>query len=62
LVYQGGFKATVIDTEKIGQVHFLYKGDVSKLGCFLFKTKQFSDTESITKNMQKRGGEFWTLS
>jgi hydroxymethylglutaryl-CoA reductase len=37
---RGGFKATVIDTEKIGQVHFLYKGDVSKLSCFLFKIKQ----------------------
>jgi hydroxymethylglutaryl-CoA reductase len=37
---RGGFKATVINTEKIGQVHFLYKGDVSKLECFLFKIKQ----------------------
>jgi hypothetical protein len=25
---RGGFKATVINTEKIGQVHFMYKGDV----------------------------------
>ena len=23
----GGFKADVIDSEKIGQVHFLYSGD-----------------------------------
>jgi hydroxymethylglutaryl-CoA reductase len=38
---RGGFKATVINTEKIGQVHFLYKGDVSKLSCFLFKIKVF---------------------
>jgi hydroxymethylglutaryl-CoA reductase len=55
---RGGFKATVINTEKIGQVHFLYKGDVSKLELFLFKIKQkfFSDTESITKNMQRGGG------
>jgi hydroxymethylglutaryl-CoA reductase len=55
---RGGFKATVIDTEKIGQVHFLYKGDVSKLELFFVqnKAKFFSDTESITKNMQKRGG------
>jgi hydroxymethylglutaryl-CoA reductase len=37
---RGGFKATVINTEKIGQVHFLYKGDVSKLELFLFKIKQ----------------------
>jgi hydroxymethylglutaryl-CoA reductase len=55
---RGGFKATVINTEKIGQVHFLYKGDVSKLGVFFVqnKAKFFSDTESITKNMQKEGG------
>jgi hydroxymethylglutaryl-CoA reductase len=55
---RGGFKATVIDTEKIGQVHFIFKGDASKLGCFFIQTKAkfFSNTENITKNMQKRGG------
>jgi len=55
---RGGFKATVIDTEKIGQVHFIYKGEESKLLLFFgqFKSKFFEATESITKNMQKRGG------
>jgi hydroxymethylglutaryl-CoA reductase len=55
---RGGFKATVINTEKIGQVHFIFKGDASKLAIFLAqtKTKLYSNTESITKNMQKRGG------
>ncbi|TDE03722.1 hydroxymethylglutaryl-CoA reductase, degradative [Flavobacterium sandaracinum] len=55
---RGGFKATVINTEKIGQVHFIYKGDVSKLNLFFAqnKNKFFSETESITTNMQKRGG------
>nr|WP_314897374.1 hydroxymethylglutaryl-CoA reductase, degradative [uncultured Flavobacterium sp.] len=55
---RGGFKATVINTEKIGQVHFIYKGDISKLELFFVQTKAkfFSETESITKNMQKRGG------
>ena len=55
---RGGFKATVINTEKIGQVHFIYTGDVSKLDLFFVqnKAKFFNDTESITKNMQKRGG------
>ncbi|NRT16061.1 hydroxymethylglutaryl-CoA reductase [Flavobacterium sp. 28A] len=55
---RGGFKATVIDTEKIGQVHFIYKGDESKLALFFaqIKNKFFSNTESITRNMQKRGG------
>jgi len=55
---RGGFKATVIDTEKIGQVHFIYKGDQSKLALFFaeLKSKLYDSTENITKNMQKRGG------
>jgi hydroxymethylglutaryl-CoA reductase len=55
---RGGFKATVINTEKIGQVHFIFKGDESKLEPFFAKIKDkfFTNTESITKNMQKRGG------
>jgi hydroxymethylglutaryl-CoA reductase len=55
---RGGFKATVLNTEKIGQVHFIYKGEESKLSLFFiqFKSKFFESTESITKNMQKRGG------
>ncbi|MBW4359280.1 hydroxymethylglutaryl-CoA reductase, degradative [Flavobacterium taihuense] len=55
---RGGFKATVVSTEKIGQVHFIYKGDQSKLTLFFaqLKFKLFETTESITKNMQKRGG------
>ena len=55
---RGGFKTTVLNTEKIGQVHFIYKGDVSKLNLFFAqnKNKFLSETESITTNMQKRGG------
>lgn len=55
---RGGFKTTVINTEKIGQVHFIYKGDSSKLPLFFtqLKSKLFDSTENITKNMQKRGG------
>lgn len=55
---RGGFKTTVIDTEKIGQVHFMFTGDAVKLEKFFFAIKdKFSiNTESITKNMQKRGG------
>lgn len=55
---RGGFKATVLNTEKIGQVHFIYKGDVLKLEHFFNEIKNnfFIATESITKNMQKRGG------
>lgn len=55
---RGGFKATVLNSEKIGQVHFLYKGDVAKLEQFFKQTKSkfYTETDSITKNMQKRGG------
>ena len=55
---RGGFKATVLNSEKIGQVHFIYEGDVQKLENFFHTTKSkfFSETENITKNMQKRGG------
>jgi hydroxymethylglutaryl-CoA reductase len=55
---RGGFKATVLNTEKIGQVHFIYKGDASKLNAFFsqIKSKFYDETESLTTNMQKRGG------
>ncbi|MFN8325420.1 hydroxymethylglutaryl-CoA reductase, degradative [Flavobacterium sp.] len=55
---RGGFKTKVINSEKIGQVHFLYNGDFEKLNTFFqsIKSKFFAETESITKNMQKRGG------
>lgn len=55
---RGGFKTTIIDTEKIGQVHFLYQGEVSKLNLFFAQIKEqfYIATASITANMQKRGG------
>lgn len=55
---RGGFKATVISTEKVGQVHFIYKGDAEKLQQFFDTVKPsfFSSTENLTRNMQKRGG------
>lgn len=55
---RGGFKATVISTEKIGQVHFMFNGSTDKLKAFFEDTKNefYTDTETITRNMQKRGG------
>jgi hydroxymethylglutaryl-CoA reductase len=55
---RGGFKATVLDTEKIGQVHFTFNGDAQELDRLFkqIKPKFFSETQSITKNMQQRGG------
>lgn len=60
---RGGFKATVLNTEKIGQVHFLFKGDSAKLQQFFDRKKEnlIASTESITQNMQKRGGGITSL-
>ena len=60
---RGGFKASVLNTEKIGQVHFLFKGDSAKLDQFfnVIKKNLIASTESITKNMQKRGGGITSL-
>jgi hydroxymethylglutaryl-CoA reductase len=55
---RGGFKANVLNSEKIGQVHFLFDGNKKNLILFFnqIKSKFFSQTQNITKNMQKRGG------
>lgn len=55
---RGGFKTTIINTEKIGQVHFLFSGSAEKLQTFIDTIKPlfFANTDHFTKNMQKRGG------
>ncbi|MHA7842264.1 MAG: hydroxymethylglutaryl-CoA reductase, degradative [Winogradskyella sp.] len=55
---RGGFKTEVISTEKIGQVHFTFDGDLEALQAFFknIKPKLFEDTKAITKNMERRGG------
>jgi len=55
---KGGFNATVLSTKKVGQVHFIYKGDFKKLKKYFdkIKPKLISDVSSITSNMNKRGG------
>ncbi|WP_047550894.1 hydroxymethylglutaryl-CoA reductase, degradative [Psychroserpens sp. Hel_I_66] len=55
---RGGFKTTVIATEKIGQVHFMFKGESSKLEQFFktLKPKLIESAKPLTKNMEKRGG------
>ena len=55
---RGGFKAEVISTEKIGQVHFTYTGNFEELQEFfnLVKPKLYEATDGITKNMVRRGG------
>ena len=55
---RGGFKTTIIDSEKIGQVHFLFSGSVQKLEKFIASIKPlfFANTDSFTQNMRNRGG------
>ena len=55
---RGGFKAEVISTTKIGQVHFMFNGSFESLNSFFknIKSKLIEDAKPITKNMEKRGG------
>ncbi|WP_339841346.1 hydroxymethylglutaryl-CoA reductase, degradative [uncultured Maribacter sp.] len=55
---RGGFKTEVLGTEKVGQVHFLFKGDFEKLSSFFtyLKPKLLTETASFTTSMEKRGG------
>lgn len=55
---KGGFKAEIVDAKKIGQVHFIWKGDRQKLKAQFEDLKKlcFEGTEELTKNMRNRGG------
>ena len=55
---RGGFKAQVLNTEKVGQVHFMYDGDADQITSFFKQLKPIlkMDTALLTKNMEKRGG------
>jgi len=55
---RGGFKTTILGTEKIGQVHFKWKGSASKLHYLMpeIKARLIEDAKDITANMEKRGG------
>jgi len=55
---KGGFKAEVISTIKIGQVHFIFNGNFKDLKEYFenIKPKLLTDVDSLTTNMNKRGG------
>lgn len=55
---RGGFKAEILGTQKIGQVHFTYTGDAQKLSSFFELTKPIllNDLKTLTASMEKRGG------
>lgn len=55
---RGGFKATVINTTKIGHVHFIWSGDPLSLDNWFSENKQrfHEGTDKLTANMRARGG------
>ena len=55
---RGGFKAEVLATKKVGQVHFSWSGDVAKLNANFTQIKEQlrADCADLTTNMRKRGG------
>lgn len=55
---RGGFKTKVLNTKKVGQVHFSYKGEPALLLAFFKEIAPAlkEEAKSITANMEKRGG------
>lgn len=55
---RGGFAATVVSTEKIGHVHFMYEGNPADLFQEFDQLKEllFQGTDHLTANMVARGG------
>jgi len=60
---RGGFKAQILGTKKIGQVHFLFKGKTELLQSFFKEKKQIliDSTSSLTANMRQRGGGIFNI-
>lgn len=55
---RGGFKAEVLSTRKVGQIHFTYKGDKQKLFDFFphLESHLRENTDELTASMEARGG------
>lgn len=55
---RGGFHSEVINTTKVGQVHFSWTGEPHTLFMLLpaIKNRLIEDVKPITANMEKRGG------
>lgn len=54
----GGFHAEIVDTEKVGQVHFTWNDDVQLLKNRFPELKKIliESTDDLTENMRMRGG------
>ncbi|MEL7021390.1 MAG: hydroxymethylglutaryl-CoA reductase, partial [Bacteroidota bacterium] len=55
---RGGFKAEILGTTKVGQLHFSWSGNVDKLNAVFVELEQAlrANASDITANMEKRGG------
>lgn len=55
---RGGIQAKVIDTQKLGQVHFFFQGSPEKLKIYFqnHKSELIKSAADLTANMEKRGG------
>jgi len=61
---RGGFKAEVLSTTKVGQVHFLWEGPSDWLRAELPGLRQqiLEETASFTANMRQRGGGIQSIA
>lgn len=61
---RGGFKAKVIATKKVGQVHFSWNGSAEKLNSVFeeLESQLRIDVSHITANMENRGGGILDIS
>ena len=60
---RGGFKTKVINSLKVGQIHFFYEGNPKELSSF-FKNRKSDLLKTLvplTKNMEARGGGVMSL-
>lgn len=55
---RGGFHAEVVDTVKLGQVHFRWAGHGERLQSWfpMLKTRLIAESADLTANMERRGG------
>lgn len=55
---KSGFHAEVLSTNKVGQVHFIWKGEVEKLQALFpfLKQELIIGTKHLTESMEERGG------
>jgi len=60
---RGGFSAEVIDTEKVGQVHFSWAGNKEKLFSYFteIKNELLDEIKPAMTRMEKRGGGILSL-